>query len=254
MRIRILGCSGGVCANLRSTALLVDDDILIDCGTGVGDLTLEEMAAVHEVFLTHSHLDHVLILPLLSDAALGLRDGPITVHALAATLDALKCHIFNGVFWPDYTALPTRENAYIRLQPLVIGETVTLGGRNFTAMPARHTVPAVGYLLDSGYGSFAFSGDTTYCEAFWEQLNTVENLQYLMVETTMRDADAAIAERSCHTTPSLLLKGLKRLKRRVELLVTHIEPDKVAAVREEVARLCADFHPCFVERGDVYTL
>ncbi len=254
MRIRILGCSGGACAGLRSTALLVDDDLLIDCGTGVGDLALSEMAAVRHVFLTHSHLDHVLFLPLLSDAALGLRDGSITVHALAETVDALKRHLFNGVLWPDYTALPAPENAWIRLRPLAVGDCVALGKRRITALPACHTVPAVGYLLDGGGAGFAFSGDTAYCAAFWDRLNEVENLRYLMMETTMRDADRAVAERSRHTTPALLAQGLARLRQPVRLLVTHIEPDKVAAVREEVTRLCAAWNPHFVERGEVYAL
>ena len=62
MQIRILGCSGGVSANLRTTSLLVDGDVLIDAGTGVGDLSLEEMSRIQHVFLTHSHLDHIAIL------------------------------------------------------------------------------------------------------------------------------------------------------------------------------------------------
>ena len=43
MRIRVLGCSGGVGGELRTTSLLIDDDILIDAGSGVGELSLEEM-------------------------------------------------------------------------------------------------------------------------------------------------------------------------------------------------------------------
>lgn len=47
MRIRVLGCSGGIGgAHLRTTSLLVDDDILIDAGTGVGDLSIAELARI----------------------------------------------------------------------------------------------------------------------------------------------------------------------------------------------------------------
>lgn len=254
MRVRILGCSGGACGDLRTTAIQVDDDILVDCGTGVGDLTLAEMAGIRHVFLTHAHLDHVLFLPLLSDAALALRDGPITVHALPETVDALKAHVFNGILWPDYSALPTPEQAYIRFAPLQQGEMVTLGERQITALPARHTVPAVGYLLNAGQGSFAFSGDTTDCEVFWEALDQVENLKYVMVETTMRDADGAVAERACHTTPSLLARGMARLQRPAQLLVTHIEPDKVEAVRAEVRTALGDHPVHFLLRGEVFEL
>jgi phosphoribosyl 1,2-cyclic phosphodiesterase len=66
MKIRILGASGasgGIGAQARTTSLLVDQDILVDAGTGVGDLTLPELRAIDHVFLTHSHLDHVAMLP-----------------------------------------------------------------------------------------------------------------------------------------------------------------------------------------------
>ena len=39
--------------------MLLDEDILIDAGTGVGDLSLEELKKIDHVFVTHSHLDHV---------------------------------------------------------------------------------------------------------------------------------------------------------------------------------------------------
>ena len=35
MRIRILGCSGGIGAGSRTSAMLIDDDVLIDAGTGI---------------------------------------------------------------------------------------------------------------------------------------------------------------------------------------------------------------------------
>ena len=51
MNIRVLGCSGAIAAGYKTTAFLLDDDILIDAGTGVGDLTLEEMRQVDHVLL-----------------------------------------------------------------------------------------------------------------------------------------------------------------------------------------------------------
>lgn len=254
MKIRILGCSGGACGELRTTALLVDERLLVDCGTGVGDLTLAEMTQVTEVYLTHSHLDHVLFLPLLSDAALTLRQGPLTVHALPETITALRKHLLNDVLWPDYTRLPTPDNPFIRFEALRLGETRNTGDIRITALPARHTVPALGYLIDSGDASFAFSGDTTFCENFWDSLNRIDNLKYVMIETTMRDADQAIAERSCHTTPSLLAQGVARLQRPARILITHIEPDKVDEVRAEVESLTGHFRPHFLQRGEVFKL
>ena len=61
--------------------MLVDHDILIDAGTGVGELSLDELERIDHVFITHSHLDHIAALPLLIDTVADRREGPVIVHA-----------------------------------------------------------------------------------------------------------------------------------------------------------------------------
>ena len=79
MRLRVLGCSGGIGGrHLRTTSFLVDGDILIDAGTGVGDLTLAELSQIDHIFVTHSHLDHVASIPFLVDTVGGMRSKPLT--------------------------------------------------------------------------------------------------------------------------------------------------------------------------------
>ena len=46
MKVRVLGCSGAIAKECRTTSFLLDADILVDAGTGVGDLTLDEMLAI----------------------------------------------------------------------------------------------------------------------------------------------------------------------------------------------------------------
>ena len=41
---------------------MLDDWLLLDAGTGVARLTLEEMAPLQHVLLTHSHMDHIAAL------------------------------------------------------------------------------------------------------------------------------------------------------------------------------------------------
>ena len=68
MQIRVLGCSGSIAAGSRTTSFLLGDHVLIDAGTGVGDLTLDEMLRIDHIVVTHSHLDHVLSIGLLADS------------------------------------------------------------------------------------------------------------------------------------------------------------------------------------------
>ncbi|MCG6932298.1 MAG: 3',5'-cyclic-nucleotide phosphodiesterase [Gallionella sp.] len=249
MNIAVLGCYGGIGGARRTTALLLDDDVLVDAGTGVGELDLDQMARVEHVFLTHSHLDHCAFIPLLADAVAFLRKRPLLVHALPQTIAALRENLLNGVLWPDYTALPTAEVPYIRFVPVALGDTVRLGRRRITPLPARHAVPAVGYRLDSGEGSFVYSGDTTDCEEFWVALNRIDKLRYLMIETTLLNENAGAAARSGHMTAELLAQGLARLQRPVQLLITHMEPGREDAIFAEVCAACAGYQPARLEQG-----
>ena len=148
MKVRVLGCSGAIAKDCRTTSFLVDNDVLIDAGTGVGDLTLAEMARIEHVFLTHSHLDHVAALPLMVDAVASRRLQPLMIHALAGTIQALRTHIFNDVIWPDFSRIPTPEAPFITFHEIHTGQTLEVNRKLLEVLPAVHTVPAV--VVESG--------------------------------------------------------------------------------------------------------
>src|SRR5512139_2546552 len=126
MRVQVLGCNGSITGKLRTTCYRVDDDLLIDAGTGAGELSLQEAIAIDAVFLTHAHLDHCCMLPMLADAAGNFRTEPLTVYALPETISAIRRNLLNGEIWPDYAVLPTHDHPYIRFQPIALGEAVAL--------------------------------------------------------------------------------------------------------------------------------
>ena len=204
MRIKILGCSGGIGGDLRTTSMLVDEDILIDAGTGVGDLQIEQLVKIDYVFVTHSHLDHITSIPFMVDTVCWMRDRPLTIFSTAATIQILKEHLFNWKIWPDFSQIPTAEKPVMVYREIQVGETIELDGRKITAIPAVHTVPAVGYLLDSGEATLIFSGDTTYNDALWDIANRAYNLKYLIIETAFPNKEREIAMASKHLCPSML--------------------------------------------------
>ena len=113
MKIRVLGCSGAIAKGCKTTSFLIDDRLLVDAGTGVGDLSLADMAQIDDVLITHAHLDHVAALPLMLDAVASSRQQPVRVHALPETIQALKTHIFNNTIWPDFSVIPTVEHPFL---------------------------------------------------------------------------------------------------------------------------------------------
>jgi ribonuclease BN (tRNA processing enzyme) len=242
IQVRILGCSGGIGGNLRTTSILVDDDILIDAGTGVADLSIDAMMAIDHIFVTHSHLDHIACIPLLVDTVIGMREKHITVHATRETWQILKDHIFNWKIWPDFSVIPNEADPFLRHQEIRVGETVDLDGRKITPVPANHTVPAVGFQLDSGRASLVFTGDTTSCDALWETLNRIENLKYLIIETAFSNGELALAKLSHHLCPSLLFDELKKLQHSPEIFVTHLKPGEEAEIMRQVSNGATQFN------------
>lgn len=252
MRIKVLGCSGGVGPGLRTTSILLDDRILIDAGTGVGDLSLAQQQQISHVFLTHSHLDHVCGLAFMADNLFDLIERPISVRATAVTLDVLREHLFNWKIWPDFSKLPNEQHPLIRFEPLMPGTPVDLGeGCRLTAFDVLHTVPAVGYAVESPRSTFAFSGDTRANDNLWQALNRLPRLDQLMIEVAFSDADAELGRTSGHFTPTLLGQELAKLKHRPTLLLTHHKPGVEQVIEKECRVALAGWDYRHLQRGDV---
>ena len=241
MQIRVLGCSGSIAAGCRTTAFLLDDDVLIDAGTGVGDLTLDELARIDHILLSHSHLDHVLGVPLLCDSVMRRRAGrpPIQVHGLPATIDALRTHVFNGQIWPDFTRLPSAERPIVALQPFQCGQVLAFGERRIEVLPALHTVPAVGFAVlgsEAGAGAWVFTGDTAPNPALWQRLQSLR-VAHLVIETAFRDDEHQLAQVSRHLHPAALGRELQQLAQASEVHITHIKPGELDAVMSQIVAL-----------------
>jgi ribonuclease BN (tRNA processing enzyme) len=253
MRLRVLGCSGGIGGrNLRTTSFLVDNDILLDAGSGVGDLSLAELTRIDHVFVTHSHLDHVTSIPFLVDTVGGMRAKPITVHATAPTIEILRNHLFNWSIWPDFTEIPNAEAPFMRYEEVELGRTVTVGGRAFTPIPAVHTVPAIGYQLDSGAGSLVFTGDTGPNDELWKVVNRISNLKVLIIETAFSNKERQLAEVSKHLCPSMLADELAKLERRPEVWITHLKPGEIELTMEEIEAVAGNIRPRMLQNGQQF--
>jgi cAMP phosphodiesterase len=241
MDIRVLGCSGGIGGNgRRTTSFLLGSEVLIDAGSGVADLSLDELAAIRHIFITHAHLDHIHMLPLLLDSVFDRLEQPVVVHGQPHTLRALRDHIFNWVVWPDFTALPSEELPVLVLQQMEPGEHVIVGDTRFGMIPVNHIVPTVAYTVEYPGGVFAFSGDTTTNDTLWEGLNALDRLDHFIVEAAFSSAEMALCEMSKHYCPQLLAADLKKLRHNPQIYLTHAKPGEEEMIYRECRELIAD--------------
>lgn len=256
MAVRVLGCSGSIAAGNRTTAFLVGEQVLIDAGTGVGDLELDELQRIDHILLTHSHLDHIAAVPLMADSVMRRRRdagrGAIQVHALPATLQALRQHVFNDVIWPDFTRIPSAQDPALRFVPFETGDTLHIADCHVEVMPAAHTVPGVGFAVWHDRAGDApcwvFSGDTGPCPPFWRRLAEM-NVGQLVIETAFSDDEREVAQRSGHWSPARLSEDLRRLAGHPEIFITHIKPGEHQAVLQAFARQGLPHRVTALERG-----
>jgi ribonuclease BN (tRNA processing enzyme) len=255
MRIRVLGCRGGIGAGARTTAMLIDNDVLIDAGTGIGDLDLEDLDTIRHVFLTHAHLDHVAGLPLLVDRVFDEDVAtPLTVYAREETLAAVQAHLFNDVIWPDFGKLPTEENPMLRYRVCGPGDTIGIGHRNFHAVEVMHSVPSLGFTVQNSGGVFAVSGDTKSNETLWPVLNACDDLKVLVIEVSFPDEMASLAQDSGHYTPKSLTEDLERLRHEPEIWLTGMKPGEEQRIFRQVVKAVPDKNIQMLSRGTVLTV
>jgi ribonuclease BN (tRNA processing enzyme) len=258
MRIQVLGCSGSIARDCRTTSFLVDDDLLVDAGTGVGDLSLDALERIDHIVVSHSHLDHVLGIPLLADSVIRRRTArgapSIEVHALPETLEVLRHHLFNDRLWPDFTRIPSAEQPALRFVPFAIGDVLAFGARRVEVLEARHSVPACGFALSmagSSRGAWVYTGDTGPNDALWPRLAQFP-VAHLVIETAFSEGERALAVKSGHYSPSLLAAELVLAPPSARVWITHIKPGEIDAVMSGLRALKQERPLMELLKGDTF--
>ena len=232
--------------------MLVDDDVLIDAGTGIGDLALADLRSIRHVFLTHAHLDHIAGLPMLVDCIFDENmDQPITVYGREETLDAIRKHLFNWVIWPDFAALPSPEAPVLRYHSCNPGDRIRIGNRKFFAVDVAHTVPSLGYTVRNSSGVLAVSGDTRTNQTLWPVLNACDDLKVLVIEVSFPNEQAELAVQAGHYCPVTLCRDLEKLQHEPEIWLTGMKPGEEDRILSQVIEAAPGKNIRMLSRGTV---
>ncbi len=207
--------------------------LAIDAGSlgMVGDAAA--MARVEEVVLTHSHIDHVATLPMWIEACLSQGRAPVRVHAARETVEALREHLFNDVLYADFESMTDAEGRALLEWALIPGEgAFSVAGLRMESIPAAHTVPTRGFVVDDGERAVLFAADSGPNPGLWAAVAARPGLAAVVLETSFPDAMGDIALGSGHLTPALLAAELRQAPVGLRVFVAHLKP----AYRDEVAR------------------
>src|SRR5438552_9779868 len=196
----VLGCHGGELPRHRTTCFLIDGKLAIDAGAITAALELEDIVRIDDIFLTHSHFDHVKDVPLMTDLLVGKREKPVIVHGPAETMEAMDKDVFNNRMWPDFRTIPTPEKPVIAFDPIPVYEPVLCQGLRIRAVPVRHPVYSVGYIIEGRNGAIAFSGDTGPTEELWKAINATPNVKAVFVELSFPSSMQLLVDGSVQLT------------------------------------------------------
>lgn len=235
MKLQVLGCAGGIGGRERfTTSLLVNDDILLDAGTGLSTLDIDQLARIEHVFITHCHLDHVAGLALLVDAVQGRRSTPITVYATREITASLKKHLFNWVLWPDFATIPLAEKPAMRWVEVQPGTPIDFGDRVITPHVVNHTAGSVAYLVRNSKSGFLFSGDMASTPALWESLRNEKLISKVIVDCSFANAEMDLAARSKHFCPHSLIVDIQGMAHDIEFLIYHLKPGQEDLIMQQL--------------------
>ena len=212
----------------RSASLLVNSNILVDCGPHVPDsirILGVNPADITDVFITHLHADHF---------------DPLSLARLAQSAEhPLKIHMRRGAK-PN---LPDGCEATF-LSP---GHKENIGGVTVTAYAANHAAFPLHYSFESGGRSFFYG-----CDGAWLLTHTVRGLagrefDAYIFDSTVGDyeGDYRMGEHNSIPMIRLMLPSLKTLK--------IIKPD-TALYLSHIARTLNPPHAQLCEQVEKYGL
>lgn len=233
MRIKIFGSSVQDTASRQFvSSYLINGSVAIDAGCLGFSGTPQQQEAIHHLFLTHSHIDHIGSLPIFVENAWTPAGNCPRVYGSPETLDALQKHIFNDVIWPDFVALSQRLPPFLDVRPINDEEPAEADGLRLTPVRVNHVVPTFGYVVTDGKSAVIFGGDSGPTDKLWEVARRTANLRAVFLEACFPNFLTALAEASLHLTPEMFRREVGKMPSGVRVVAVHIK----VRYREQVIR------------------
>lgn len=212
--IEFLGTSGTRTPTQGTTCLRVSKHCVIDAGNLINAFG-DDVFTVEHIFLTHSHLDHIIDIPFLADLFVTQQKVSLKVYALKETLDDLRQFIFNHRVWPNFEEINLigHEEKTIELIEIFPDIPYTVDDITLTPFKTNHTDGSCGYIIEKNGTGILFTADTYRCDRIWEILDQHPDIHSLVIEVSFPSEFERLAHDSKHLTPALLADELQKCRR-----------------------------------------
>jgi ribonuclease BN (tRNA processing enzyme) len=239
MKITVLGCSGAAFPGHSLPGFLIDEKILFDAGSLTNVLDVRAQLKIKNIFITHAHLDHVTGIPFLADNIIirNIRHN-VNILSIPSVIRTIKRNLLNSSVWPDFTAIPRVQEGILDLIELKIDQSIQVNGYIITPHKVKHSVPAVGYLVeDKNKRRLFYTGDTGPSDATWTKIRD-KQLHCLIIDVSFPNRMEEIAFKAGHLTARLLEKELLKMGQKPErICITHLKPQFSKTIETELKKL-----------------
>jgi ribonuclease BN (tRNA processing enzyme) len=237
MLVRIIGGHGGVSPGFKATSYLIDGKLLIDAGSVAQGIQIAEQVLIDNILISHSHLDHISDLAFMSDNCFGLKGKPFEIHTNTPIEKNIMTHLLNDAIWPDFTALPTKENPTLHFNELLPGQTKQIGDYSVTAVQVNHPGPGSGFIIERDGSCVVFTQDTGPTEEIWEVAKKRKNLKAIFTEVSFPNMLEKVAKDSFHHTPKTMAEEIKKMPKDVPIFLGHLKPNYQDLLFQEIDAL-----------------
>jgi len=251
--ITILGAYGTKGEDVGTSAFYIDEKNVLDAGNLLIPLK-ERSADIENIWLSHSHLDHIIDIAYILDSYFVSRKKPLKVLGLPQTLQVVKEDFLNDRVWPDFSKITLIDSDLkcVEYEEIEFHKRYTLSDdTTIEAYKTDHTVPSCGYIITRKEKSVVVSSDTYSLDTTIEQIDSRDDINTLVVECSFPSRMEKLAYDSKHLTPKLLFQKLKAMKReKIDIYINHIKPLFLEEMTEEINRFKGDYKVKILEDGE----
>lgn len=251
-KITILGAHGTKGSHQETSSFLVNESHVIDAGNLLRALD-EGAAHIDGVWLTHSHLDHIVDIAYILDSYFTLRTKPLKLMGLPQTLEAIKKHFLNDVIWPDFSKIPLSNTDEMS----VVYESIELNREyridettSIEAVETTHTVPSCGYIVRKNTSAVLITADTYKNPLLCEAIKKYPEITALVLECSFPSSMGELALESLHLTPALAEEEISCLNRELKLYFNHLKPTFIEQIKKEIYSTLVLKNAIILDDGD----
>lgn len=252
--IKILGAYGTKAKGLGTSSFALNETNVIDAGNLL--IGLESKSAIIEnIWITHSHLDHIVDIAYIIDTYYKYIKKPINIYALPQTIQAIQKHFLNDLIWPDFSKIPLENTneMCIKYTQIEFDKEYSLSDKeSIRAFKTDHTVPSCGYIYTKEKSAVLITADTHDIKNAIKIINEDKVITSIVVECSFPSSMEKLAKTSKHLTPKLLKGMLQDLKRDdINLYINHIKPVYIEIMTQEIEEYCGVWKPKILKDGEI---